>query len=593
MLLLYALARPVPNVTTLVAPNVSASSLNPFAPSCDNINKCRTIIDILWNCYSVVLLCTWVTIHPNVPKVGRHTAAVLLEYGLITFIALVTPELMVLWALRQWLSSRRVARKYRKYGWTQSHAFLVIMGGLVLYEGDSFIGYLWDTDHFNDYLNPSMEVYGSEDGLDLRYALLLEKGTDSSINRQQYGPLSCGDMAIAERIYRNYSCLLEYLVAKGFVKITEDEIRDRGHADALSKTITVLQASWFMLQCLARAVQGLAVTELEVITFAFAILSFVTNFFWWHKPLRVRRPVRVILHPCQPALSPDPPTLTWRQTVIHPISRLCRVIRGIFSAVSDYVVSDYKTLSKETPFAFLRCRIFGFLYPFASLSARYRDIVMGLESDDCRYLFSSRLERARPLHRIALYPVSIIFGAIHCIPWFFTFPTRLEQTLWRIAALFVIGSSVSTGLLHALHRCLWRQVKAARTASQSLLVMLFAVATAWYLLVFLQCILYALYVAARLVVIAISFTTLRDLPSMLPAGGIVFAMMLRNSNAVYLWISEFQYFLQSHLHNGPKADTSLPASITFTIGVNDAFDSTTISHSEILPTRSHRILKSP
>ncbi|ESK87561.1 hypothetical protein Moror_2010 [Moniliophthora roreri MCA 2997] len=345
------------------------------------------------------------------------------------------------------------------------------MGGLVLYEGDSFIGYLWDTDHFNDYLNPSMEVYGSEDGLDLRYALLLEKGTDSSINRQQYGPLSCGDMAIAERIYRNYSCLLEYLVAKGFVKITEDEIRDRGHADALSKTITVLQASWFMLQCLARAVQGLAVTELEVITFAFAILSFVTNFFWWHKPLRVRRPVRS------------------------------------FTPSQDSV--------------------------------------------------------------------------------------GLEQTLWRIAALFVIGSSVSTGLLHALHRCLWRQVKAARTASQSLLVMLFAVATAWYLLVFLQCILYALYVAARLVVIAISFTTLRDLPSMLPAGGIVFAMMLRNSNAVYLWISEFQYFLQSHLHNGPKADTSLPASITFTIGVNDAFDSTTISHSEILPTRSHRILKSP
>uniref|UniRef100_A0A0W0EW14 Uncharacterized protein n=2 Tax=Moniliophthora roreri TaxID=221103 RepID=A0A0W0EW14_MONRR len=518
MLLLYALSRPIPISETAVDSNVFASSLNPFSPPCDNINKCRTVIDILWNCYSVVILCTWVTVHPNVPKVGRHTAVVLLEYCLIIFIALLTPELITLWALCQWLSSREVAKKYKEYGWTRCHAFFVIMGGFALYDGDTFITYLWDTEHFNDYIRPGIGSYSVKDqfdGLAMRYALGLEKESQSD-RRQLLLPLnelSDEDRKRAKQIHKEYSCLLHYLIAKGVISITKDEIEDRGHGDALSKTITILQASWFILQCIARAVQGLAVTELEIITFAFAILSFVTNFFWWYKPLRVRRPVRVVLKPCPPTSGRKEPEPTWGKWIADMRLRVWRATCKMFSEVSAYIQSDYVTLSEEQPFKFLRWRIFAPLYPLASLSARYRDIVMGLDSDDSRYLFSTRLGRVRSLHRIALYPVSIIFGAIHCIPWFFTFPTRLEQMLWRIAAVFVVGSSVSTGILHVVHHRLWHIVETARTPSTLLLVVIFLVTAVWYLLALLQCILYALYVAARLVVIAISFTTLRELPS--------------------------------------------------------------------------------
>ena len=43
---------------------------------------------------------------------------------------------------------------------------------------------------------------------------------------------------------------------------------------------------WFILQCISRAIEGIAVTELEVATFA-------TYVFWWNKPLNVSRPVLV------------------------------------------------------------------------------------------------------------------------------------------------------------------------------------------------------------------------------------------------------------------------------------------------------------
>jgi hypothetical protein len=76
-----------------------------------------------------------------------------------------------------------------------------------------------------------------------------------------------------------------------------DEIKDRSKSDALSKTIVVVQTAWFAAQCIARAVQGLAITELEIVTLAYTVLNGVMCFFWWSKPLDVQCPVRIELTP--------------------------------------------------------------------------------------------------------------------------------------------------------------------------------------------------------------------------------------------------------------------------------------------------------
>ena len=49
-------------------------------------------------------------------------------------------------------------------------------------------------------------------------------------------------------------------------KISEADIKDRSKGDFLSKLIAIFQTTWFILQCIARGHQRLALTELELVT---------------------------------------------------------------------------------------------------------------------------------------------------------------------------------------------------------------------------------------------------------------------------------------------------------------------------------------
>ncbi len=90
--------------------------------------------------------------------------------------------------------------------------------------------------------------------------------------------------------------LKELVRDPGFeIQVTEDEITDRSKGDALSKIICILQSSWFIMQCIARHVQGLSFTQLELTTLALASLNGITFILWWDKPLGVQTPVRVWL----------------------------------------------------------------------------------------------------------------------------------------------------------------------------------------------------------------------------------------------------------------------------------------------------------
>jgi len=76
-------------------------------------------------------------------------------------------------------------------------------------------------------------------------------------------------------------------------KISEEYIKDRSKSDILSKLIAILQTTWFILQCIARAQQKLTLTELELVTLALASLNAIMYVFWWHKPLGIQVPIRI------------------------------------------------------------------------------------------------------------------------------------------------------------------------------------------------------------------------------------------------------------------------------------------------------------
>ncbi|TFK63575.1 hypothetical protein BDN72DRAFT_882031 [Pluteus cervinus] len=86
------------------------------------------------------------------------------------------------------------------------------------------------------------------------------------------------------------------------LRITEKQILDRSKGDALSKLLLGLQISW-----------KLPLTEVEVITLAFAALNGVTFLFWWNKPLDVHCPIYIeVLKPQPDAPPPEVPTVRYK-----------------------------------------------------------------------------------------------------------------------------------------------------------------------------------------------------------------------------------------------------------------------------------------
>jgi hypothetical protein len=71
--------------------------------------------------------------------------------------------------------------------------------------------------------------------------------------------------------------------------IAEADILDRSKGDELSKSVAILQLAWFVIQLIARWVQKLPVTLLEVDTLAVAALTCIAYAWWWKKPKDVGR----------------------------------------------------------------------------------------------------------------------------------------------------------------------------------------------------------------------------------------------------------------------------------------------------------------
>ena len=72
-----------------------------------------------------------------------------------------------------------------------------------------------------------------------------------------------------------------------FTVPTEAEIKDKGKSDWLTKSLVLLQTSWFVMQCIAQANKHLPVTHLEIVMLAYAAMNFVIYIFWWNKPLNI------------------------------------------------------------------------------------------------------------------------------------------------------------------------------------------------------------------------------------------------------------------------------------------------------------------
>ena len=76
-----------------------------------------------------------------------------------------------------------------------------------------------------------------------------------------------------------------------FTVPTEEEIKDKVKSDWLAKSLVLLQMSWFVMQCIAHAIEHLLITHLKIVTLAYVAMNFMIYIFWWNKPLNINQPV--------------------------------------------------------------------------------------------------------------------------------------------------------------------------------------------------------------------------------------------------------------------------------------------------------------
>ncbi|KAG2353829.1 hypothetical protein BDR07DRAFT_1308129 [Suillus spraguei] len=192
----------------------------------------RTLWSIISSCVLTLFACTYTAIHTNIPSPEDSPIVLLLRRLWIMIVALIAPELIVVWALRQWLGARFITREFEKSGYPNTHSFFVLMGGFMLY-------------------------VDGEPCLTLRRDYILK------------------------------------LIRKGYIDvpvITAEQIHDKSKGNAISKGLIILQVAWFVVQLITRAIYHLEITQLEVGTLAFAVLNFLTYAVWWNKPLNVQHP---------------------------------------------------------------------------------------------------------------------------------------------------------------------------------------------------------------------------------------------------------------------------------------------------------------
>ena len=299
-------------------------------------------------------------------------------------------------------------------GWSKAHGFFIIMGGFHLFKR----GRTQETSN--------VKPISHEDDTPLH-------------------PLA------AIHLYGDNTLDIDF---SSFSVPTEAEIEDRGKSDWLAKSLVLLQTSWFVMQCIARAVEHLPITHLEIVTLAYAAMNFVIYFFWLNKPLNVNRPVRVFRNVDVEEPISDEPSLPW-EVILNNLTRL------------------------------------------AYFSGPVRDNNIDLTRRNKVPMFWANNTENNALNaNLVMLGVGVCFGAIHCIAWGFPFPTHAELLIWRVSSVAITAIPVFFSLMGPLS--LWAKNRNFDTAAL-IIGITFIVA-------------FGLYSYGRIFTLALALTSLRKLP---------------------------------------------------------------------------------
>lgn len=175
---------------------------------------------------------------------------------------------------------------------------------------------------------------------------------------------------------------------KQIILPTEIEIQDRSKSDWLAKTIILTQTLWFMAQCIARAIERLPTTELEIVTLAYIAINFGTSIAWWNKPRNINYPIQVFKEPLEPDTASQG---GWADKIFFFIT----------GTQDEHVNLHHQ---KKVPV-------------FYSGKPTTTEVIVGSD--------------------VITLVAGVIFGAVHCIAWSFEFSSSTQALLWRLSSVTI------------------------------------------------------------------------------------------------------------------------------------------------------------
>jgi hypothetical protein len=167
---------------------------------------------------------------------------------------------------------------------------------------------------------------------------------------------------------------------------------------------------YLIVKCVARVVQGLTITMLELNAVAVVVCSLMTSYAWLHKPADVQTPVHIY---------------SSRNLAEITLNRPWNLISLDFMDENDPGYSVNVQAFMEIP-------------------------VIPPERPIQRIPNDRFPTNPHGVQEYLLCLATLIFTGIHVVGWNFDFPTRTERTIWRVSSLLLFGITALLWILETI-----------------------------------------------------------------------------------------------------------------------------------------------
>ncbi|KAA1469704.1 hypothetical protein DENSPDRAFT_638508 [Dentipellis sp. KUC8613] len=341
----------------------------------------RGTLDILWSCVSTIIICAWTSLHPDVyiPKNARQADYQALPGKFaLALVMLIAPEMILGIVVSEFLEVHNFVRDvnaaFPVCAWTLTDGYFAIMDGY-MYDG---------------------HVVDSAQVLEL-----MRSGAIDPVPSDVSG------------------------------------LWDRSKANSLAKLIACFQVTWLMVQCLARTVEGLPMSTLELGTVGYAFITIAAYGFQWHKPKDIR--THTILRP-----KADAAASAGSASSVHSAVELTSMANNAEDHAGSTRGSHEIALEEE---ANQQDHELIDLERQNSRNTNSGNTPISARAPDISWAAALSKKYEVTVVYLVFAVASPIYGVWHCLAWNFSFPSRAEMWLWRIDSVVCVTAGTAFLLL--------------------------------------------------------------------------------------------------------------------------------------------------